>query len=443
MTGRPPLDHATGRPPLDPAELVALGLAAGVPADARPAARIAFDSREASPDCAFAALPGQAGHGRDFVAQALERGAPFVITDRPAPRAVLATDPVRALHGWATARRERFASRVTGITGSAGKTTAKAYAAATLEAGSPPGNLNTPHAIACHMLNTFAPGSREVLELGIDHMGEMAGLLALARPDVGVVTAIGAAHLDGLGNVETVACEKGLILEGRPGLVHEDAAGFYRERLGHGVQTSGFGAGADRRGRILPGGGEGVAFRYAGRVVRLDTPSLAVASAAVLALALAEDAGLDLDAAAVRVQAASAPGSRMRVRRGRFTLLDDAYNANPTSMRAAFQAAERFPRPRLAVLGDMKELGAEARARHEELGAAAAGVFDQVVCVGEFAPVVAGAARAGGAAATEAIDADAALSAVLPLLAPNCVVLVKGSHSVGLEAVSEALVHEL
>lgn len=431
--------HAT----LDPRELLTLGLATAVADDASAADGIVFDSRDAGPQRAFAALPGGQNHGREYIASALALGSPFVISDQPGARVVVCPDPTLALHRWATNRRRQTGARVVGITGSAGKTTAKTFVAAALRAGSPPGNLNTPHALACHILNTFTSGSREVLELGIDHVGEMQQLLALTEPDIGVITAVGQAHLDQLDSVEVVSREKGLILAGRPGFVHEDSAAFYPYLPGPSRVTYGFGPGAERRGFLVASSGAAVTFGYRGLRVELPTPSLAVASAAVLALALAEDAGLDLAEAAERITQAQVPGSRMRVQVGRFTLLDDAYNANPLSMKAALQSAGRFPRPRLAVLGDMKELGKEAEARHSELGLAAGGVFDHVIAVGEWADVTAESARQAGVTAEATTDAAEAIAAVLPLLSNGCAVLVKGSHSLGLEAVSEAVRHAL
>ena len=269
-----------GRATLDPRELLTLGLATEVADDASAADGIVFDSRDAGPQRAFAALPGGQGHGREFVESALALGSPFVISDQPGARVVVCPDPTLALHRWATNRRRQTGAHVVGITGSAGKTTAKTFVAAALRAGSLPGNQNTPHALACHILSTFTASSREVLELGIDHVGEMQQLLAFTEPDVGVITAVGQAHLDQLGSVEVVAREKGLILTGRPGYVHEDAAAFYPYLPAASRVAYGFGPGADRRGYLVTSSRTTVTFGYRGVMVELPTPSLAVASAA-------------------------------------------------------------------------------------------------------------------------------------------------------------------
>lgn len=190
----------------------ALPFAATVHPQARPAARLTWDSREAGPDVAFAALPGEKMHGNRFVEAALDAGAPFVLTDLDVPRAVRVPDAWAALKAWAQAERAKN-RRVVGITGSAGKTTAKAYAAAALDAHFMP-VFNTQPAIACFLIECGASDRPLVVEMGIDRPGEMAELMELVRPDVGVVTAIGPAHLEQLGSVENIAREKGEILRG-------------------------------------------------------------------------------------------------------------------------------------------------------------------------------------------------------------------------------------
>lgn len=418
---------------LDPRELAIL-LGADIGSEARAADLISFDSRDADERTAFAALPGAATHGNRFADAALERGAPFVLGDLGGSRVVRVAQPVAALRSWARHRRDRSGALIVGITGSAGKTTAKEYAAAALDAIPTPGNLNTLNAIACHLLSRVDDGPRHVVELGIDRVGEMDELLELVAPDTGVITAVGPAHLDALGTVEGVAREKGRLLDGRTRLVAQSAAGWYP-----GAPTYGFEAGATFVGEHLELDANRARFEYLQHKVEIATPSAAVAGAALLGLALATMHGLDLAAAARRIEAAKIPGGRMRVERGRLTLIDDAYNANPLSLAAALDALSRMPGRRVAVLGEMRELGPDSERYHAEAGALAGRAARVVLAVGGHSGRLAGEAARAGAAASAVATAAEALAAVAELVEDGDVVLVKGSNGVGLGIVSEAL----
>lgn len=354
---------------------------AAVHPEARPAARLTWDSRTASPEVAFVALPGESMHGNQFVQRALDAGAPFVLTDLDVPRAVRVADAQAALFGWARAERAHN-PHVVGITGSAGKTTAKAYAAAALNAHFMP-VFNTMPAIACFLIEHGRSARPLVVEMGIDRLGEMAELVELVRPDVGVVTAIGPAHLEQLGSLETIVREKGVILRGVRGLVGAQAAPYYGADY-PGVDSYGFGdvsiAGNDLE--LTPSGAR---FRFDGVPVELPLASRVQAEAAVLALALAREAGLELAGAAHRLSAVQVPGGRYRVHPGRFTVIDDAYNASPVAVRAALEALGSFPGRRISVLGRMLELGETERALHAEVGALARQAADITFGVGAFA----------------------------------------------------------
>ncbi|BBN95624.1 UDP-N-acetylmuramoyl-tripeptide--D-alanyl-D-alanine ligase, murF [Deinococcus grandis] len=357
--------------------------------EARAARRLTWDSREAGPDVAFVALPGERMHGNAFVERALAAGAPFVLTDLDVPRAVRVADAQAALFAWARAERGR-APLVVGVTGSAGKTTAKSYVAAALDALFMP-VFNTMPAIACFLIESGGAGQPLVVEMGIDRVGEMAELVDLVRPDVGVITTIGPAHLEQLGSIEGIAREKGVILRGVDGgpvraLVGAQAAAFYP-----GVDRYGFGdvtfAGEDLR--VTP---EGASFSFAGVPVSLPLSSTVQAEAAVLGLVLAREAGVDVADAASRLAGVSVPGGRYRVHRGRFTVIDDAYNASPVAVRAALDALSGWAGAdgdgagrRISVLGRMLELGPTERALHAEVGAYARERADLSFGVGAFA----------------------------------------------------------
>ncbi|GGJ73432.1 UDP-N-acetylmuramoyl-tripeptide--D-alanyl-D-alanine ligase [Deinococcus aquiradiocola] len=360
----------------------ALPFAADVHSDARPARRLTWDSREAGPDVAFVALPGEAMHGNRFVQAALDAGAPFVLTDLDVPRAVRVPDAQAALLAWAQHERAR-ASLVVGITGTAGKTTAKSYAAAALDAAYLP-VFNTPPAIATFLIEHGASGRPLVVEMGIDRLGEMAELVELVRPDVGVITSIGAAHLEGLGSVENIVREKGVILGARERLVGVQAGPYYP-----GVPTYGFGD-AVHAGTDLRLDASGAGFRFGGVDVTLPQASRVQAEAAVLGLELARRAGVDLHSAAERLSRVTVPGGRYRVLPGTFTVIDDAYNASPLSVRVALDALSALPTPapggrRISVLGRMLELGETERELHAGVGEYARQRADLTYGVGAFA----------------------------------------------------------
>ncbi|GMA16693.1 UDP-N-acetylmuramoyl-tripeptide--D-alanyl-D-alanine ligase [Deinococcus metallilatus] len=416
----------------------ALPFAAHVHPDARPAARLTWDSREASPEVAFVALPGEKMHGNRFVEAALAAGAPFVLTNLDVERAVRAPDAREALFAWARAERAKN-PLVVGITGSVGKTTAKSYAAAALGAHFMP-VYNTMPAIACFLIEFGGSGVPLVVEMGIDRVGEMAELVDLVRPDVGVVTSVGAAHLEQLGSVEGVAREKGVILEGRRGLVGTQAAPFYP-----GTDTYGFGEGVTFSGEGLTVTPEGAHFTFRGVPVTLPLASRVQAEAAVLGLALALEAGVPLAKAAARLSQVQVPGGRYRVHPGRFTVIDDAYNASPLAVTAALDALAAFPGRRISVLGRMLELGETERDLHAQVGAHARERADLTYGVGAFA------AELGERAYRTVPEL---LEGLLAEVRDGDVVLVKASRGiswtpdrraqegVGLDVVVEALLRE-
>ncbi|CAM4303027.1 UDP-N-acetylmuramoyl-tripeptide--D-alanyl-D-alanine ligase [Deinococcus marmoris] len=355
----------------------ALPFAAAVHPDARSAARLTWDSREAGPDVAFVALPGEKMHGNQFVQKALDAGAPFILTDLDVLRAVRVPDAWAALKAWAQAERAKN-KLVVGITGSAGKTTAKAYAAAALNAHFMP-VFNTQPAIACFLVEFGASTQPLVVEMGIDRLGEMTELVELVRPDVGVVTAIGPAHLEGLGSVENIVREKGFILDGVRGLVGAQAAPFYE-----GTESYGFGD-VTHAGQGLAVTSQGATFTFEGREVTLPLAARVQAEAAVLGLLLAREGGLDLEEAAARLSEVSVPGGRYRVHAGRFTVIDDAYNASPVAVSAALDALSGLPGRRISVLGRMLELGGTERELHAQVGQEARAKADLTYGVGAFA----------------------------------------------------------
>jgi UDP-N-acetylmuramoyl-tripeptide--D-alanyl-D-alanine ligase len=423
--------------PLDPNAWVSLLESFGLQAisgDAQAAQAITWDSRNTNPHTAFAALPGETTHGNAFIEIALERGAPFVLTDQDVPKAVRVTDATATLRGWARAWRDESHAQIIGITGSAGKTTAKEFVAAALNCGKTPGNLNTLNAIACYLLSVVQPKSTHVIEMGIDRIGEMDQLVKLVNPDLGVVVAVGPAHLEFLGSLEGVAFEKGRIFADRAGLVSESAAPYYPK-----LESYGFGAGITHRALNLELTDSSATYTFHGHPIHVSSPSAKVAEASVLGLVLAQRFGVNLQDAISRIADVDVPGGRMRIERGQYTLIDDAYNANPLSVNAALDVLERQAGRKIAVLGDMRELGEASETYHVEIGRRAGKVAQVVIAVGRWASVLARAASESGAKTVALETVPDAISEVSALLEPSDTVLVKGSLSVGLGKLSEVI----
>ena len=397
--------------------------------EAEPARDLHWDTRELTPGAAFAALPGSRTHGDRFLDEAVRRGAAFLLTERPHPKAVRVSDAKRALIKLGRALRERFGGPVIGVTGSVGKTSTKEAIAAALGFEKTPGNLNTPPALARFFLHLKESSPGAVVELGIDHLGEMDELLALAAPEVGVLTAVAPAHLEGLGSLEAVAREKGkLLTKAKTALVEFEAA----RRFGLKGLTYGFSKGADFRGEKLELYPERTEFSYRGHRVVLPYPGRGVALAALAALALAELLGRPLDEAAERLSTLRLPPGRMEVRRlGPYRVIFDAYNANPASLAAGLEVLARQPGRKVAVVGEMKELGERSLAFHLEAARRAREAADVVLFVGPYAEAM---AEEGGLFARDLEEAKEALKS---LLAPGDVVYLKASRAAGFERLLE------
>ena len=433
------------------AELVsqAHGVAQGSPSGAAVAAapgdaerlagpvRATIDSRDVGPGDLFVGLPGARVDGGRFASSALADGAWGVLVApqhaaaaavvAPADAVVLAAeDPLAALQRLATAWRRALGADVVAITGSTGKTSTKDVLAAMLRphrhTAATRENLNTEIGVPLSILE--APPGTEVLvlELAMRGAGQIAELTAIAEPDVAVITNIGPVHIELLGSIEAIAAAKAELLAGlRPGAtaVLPAAEPLLEPFLRDDVHTVRFGPGGDVTESDLAG----LELGFASAHMRLN---------ATAALAAARAVGVE---PAGRIEVAlSAMRGQQRVLADDVTVVEDCYNANPMSMRAALDDLQRSaPGRRVAVLGDMLELGEQAAAHHVAIGehARRAGV-ELLVTVGPHA-----AAMAGDHAVA---DAAGAAALVPGLLAPGDTVLVKASRGVGLEAVVAALV---
>jgi UDP-N-acetylmuramoyl-tripeptide--D-alanyl-D-alanine ligase len=415
--------------------------------------RVAIDSREVRPGDLFVGLPGGRVDGGRFAPQALAAGAWGVLV-RPehaeaarcaAPGVLLAADePLAALQRLALKWRRELACAVIGITGSTGKTSTKDILAALLSPArrtvASRANLNTEIGLPLAVLEA-PPGTEAlVLELAMRGPGQIAELAAIAQPDVGVILNVGPVHLELLGSLEAVAAAKAELIGAlAPGATAIVPAGepLLEPHLRDDVETVTFGEGGDVRLTGLSEDGR-VAIRARDREIELEPGfrqayhrlNLLAAVAAALAIGVAPAGRVDVPFSAMRGQRITA--------RGDVVLINDCYNANPMSVRAALEdLAEQAAGRRVAVLGDMLELGPGAPEFHREAGRQAqqAGV-DVLVTVGELAARLGDEFRGESHAVADAAQA----AALLPeLLRPGDTVLLKGSRGVGLEVVAEAL----
>jgi UDP-N-acetylmuramoyl-tripeptide--D-alanyl-D-alanine ligase len=439
------------------------------------------DSQAVVAGSAFVALRGETHDGHGFVGAAVVAGAALVVVERgraPDETSVDVVEVEDTLAAWGAIAQAHLAAwrsgrpdaRVVAITGSAGKTTTKELCAALLRTVGPvhatAGNLNNRVGVPAVLLQLDAGHRFAVVEVGMSVPGEIAALAALVAPDVAVVTNVGLAHAGGVGGrLEDVAREKGALFAGlRAGgvaVANADDAAVMGEtrRVPAGTRVATFGGRSSTPGRA---GGDAVAYRLASREplgldgsrltvdrpggepvsLVLPIPGEAAAIDLVAALAAAEAAAAGPVDAAGAMRALGPIAGRMHVRRGHgITVLDDAYNANPGSMRAALGTLAECPGSRrVAVLGEMRELGPAGPREHAVLGDAVAdaGVSLLVSC-GGMADAIADAARARGVDAVKAHDAAEAARVVAGRVLPGDVVLVKASRSVGAERVVAAL----
>ena len=444
-------------------------LAGGARGDEVVTADVVTDSRQVTPGCLFVALPGTRVDGHDHAPAALAAGVVAVLAAREVGGpAVVVADPLLALGRLARAVVDRVEGLVVvGITGSSGKTSTKDLVAAVLADAGPTvataASFNNELGLPLTALRCDAGTRYLVVEMGARMPGNISYLCGIAPPAVAVELNVGAAHAGVFGSLDVTAATKAELVAALPAggvaVLNADDDRVRAMPVPAGARTVRFGLapGADVTARD-------VRLDDAARAsFRLVTPTgeadvhLRLHGAhhvgnALAAAAVGLAAGLDVGTVAARLDAAAAASRwRMEVttRADGVTVVNDAYNANPDSMRAALSALAamtRGTRPRRgwAVLGEMLELGDGARAEHEALGAlVAAGRVDRLVAVGgdTAAAVVAGALAAGlpAAAAVQVPDRDAALAVLAGELRPGDVVLVKASRSVGLDVVAAVL----
>ena len=430
--------------------------------DAAPVTAISTDSRKVVPGCLFLPWVGEKFDGHDFIDMALDKGAAGCLCARlpqdirPDKFYIKVDDTRLALRALASAYRDKFDIPFVQITGSVGKTTTKEMIAAVLGAKyrtlKTPENFNNDIGTPLTLFGLGPEHQAAVIETGMNHFGEIEYLGALVRPDVAVISNIGDAHIEFLGSREGILKAKceifehlkegGLVvLNGDDALLNTVQVPFRTVRCGQSEHCQA------RITEIADHGVDGITCTV---VTEKDTYALAVpapgaymAYSASIAVAVGEELGLSHDEIVRGVASYEPAGSRMRVvhlPEGRI-LLDDCYNANPQSVTAALEVlAKTECDRRVAVLGDMGELGALTDQAHYNMGALAAMLgIDFVVAIGEKAARIADGAAQSGGEVLHFSTKEEALKTLKEELKPGTAMLVKASHAMHFGALVDAL----
>lgn len=429
---------------------------------APPVTDISTDSRKLSAGCLFIPLRGENFDGHTFIDAALDAGAAGTVCARlpaalrPDKFYIKVDDTRPALRALAKAYRERFSIPFIQITGSVGKTTAKEMLAAVLSTRlrtlKTLGSLNNDIGVPLTLFRLTEEHQAAVIETGMNHFGEIRQLGAMVLPDIAVITNIGDAHIEFLGSREGILKAKSEIFENlKPGgaavLNGDDAL---LDTLAPPFETIRCGKSAGCDVRILDiedRGVEGIVCdvrtKQAEYRLTVPAPGEHMAYPASMAAAIGERLGLGRDEIVRGVAAYEPTGSRMRLVRlpGDRTILDDCYNASPQSVAAALEILAKTACDRkIAVLGDMGELGSLTEQAHYNMGALAAMLgIDETFAIGEKAVGIAQGAADSGGEARHYADMEEALPDIRERFGENTVVLVKASHAMRFGRLVEAL----
>ena len=422
---------------------------------------VSTDSRSVNAGELFIALNGLTFDGHAFVAAAAQRGAAAALVSRLVAEVsipqILVADTRLALGRLAQGWRRRFAIPVLALTGSNGKTTVKEMLRAILSAhlGNPDavlateGNLNNDIGVPQMMLRLNAKHQLAIFELGMNHLGEIAYLTSIVEPDVALVIMAGTAHIGELGSREAIALAKGEIYtalkaDGVAVVNMHDRFGVYWKGLAADRQVIGFGVSAEDevRGKFDPESAGALTIAWQDHEIKVQLAVLGNHNQRNALAAAAGACALGVPMAAIKagLEAFHGVAGRLQSYRGHnsATIIDDTYNANPDSVKAAIAVLAKLSSPRILVLGDMGELGDNAAAMHANVGTIArdAGI-DSFCATGDL---MREAVRAFGKGAEHFQEIDLLVNAIKPRLAANTHVLVKGSRFMKMERVVAQLV---
>lgn len=413
---------------------------------------VSIDTRTLNPGELFVALTGTRYDGHEFIDRAEAAGAAGAVVARPVTTGlplIQVADTTRALGRLARWWREQFHARMTAVTGSNGKTTVKEMLAAVCRHAGPTlatrGNLNNDIGVPLTLFRLEPEHRYAVIEMGANHGGEIANLAGIGRPDVGVVTNAASAHLEGFGSLDGVARAKGELFE------HLPADGVAVINADDQYAATWRGLAGDRR--VVDFALEAEAAcraRFEGNEAVIDTPAGVVRARLALpgrhnlanaAAAAAAAVAMDIEPSVISeglAQVRPVPGRLALARAaGGHRVIDDAYNANPDSLRAGLEYLMSLPGEHWLALGAMGELGGGAASLHAEAGRQARELgVDRLFVTGEEARP---AAEAFGEGAEHFPDQAALIEALHRNIHPDVCCLVKGSRSAGMERVAEAL----
>ncbi|HAK05886.1 MAG TPA: UDP-N-acetylmuramoyl-tripeptide--D-alanyl-D-alanine ligase [Spartobacteria bacterium] len=424
--------------------------------------KISTDSRTLKRGELFFALRGENFDGHKFVAAAVKAGAAGVIVDlswngkvSESVAIIRVEDTLQAYQNLASNYRKSLPLRVLAITGSNGKTSTKDFAAAVLgrrfHVTRTEGNFNNHVGLPRTMLEATAQDEVAVWEIGMNHPGEVAMLAKLAAPDAAIITNIGIAHIEFMGSRDAIAAEKGALAEaiGPQGSVILNADDPFTKDIAARTRAkvifAGTAAGTIRAGEITQSsdGSDFTIHEGAHRCrAQLPVPGLHMVQNAMLAVAAGRVFGLSLEESAAGLAAAPLTKARLQIKEIHgVKFIDDSYNANPDSMKAALRTLVELDvdGKRIAVLGEMRELGDESVRGHREVGEAAAQLgVDQLIAIGEMGAAIAEAAQKAGLEKAVAVRSTSEAAEVLAdIAAPGDLVLIKGSRAAQTELVLE------
>ena len=428
---------------------------------------VSTDTRTIAAGSLFVALAGENFDAHNFLESAAEAGASAFLISRelpsyPAGAVILVDDTLTGLQQLAAAWRKDWAGKVLGITGSNGKTSTKDFVTAVLSqefiVSATKGNLNNHIGLPLTVLGVNPTDEVAVCEMGMNHPGEIAPLADIAQPNAAIISNIGTAHIEYMGSREAIALEKGMLVEAvaEDGCVilnaDDDFSPSLAARSKAYVLTAGFAEDADIRVSEVQADITGSRFlikfpHIEPLPVHLPVPGRHMISNAALAAAAGYHFGLHAEEIIAGLESATLNKGRLQWRKvNNITFLDDSYNANPDSMRAALNTLQSCDCEgrRIVVLGRMGELGIEAESAHRELGeTVVSGNFPLLCTVGEneAALIAAAATEALDGASTTAVhafpDALSCAKFLQTTATPNDLILVKGSRSAAMEKVIE------